>query len=91
VKKAKILPILAPGSPVSKVFALGHTGLAAPDGAKGGYFALCGLLARGLALAADMLVRKGAAHISSALMHRSLLLGYRHRLSGEWQLSPPLA
>jgi len=54
-----------------EVFALGHTGLAAPDGADGGYFALRVLLARGLALAADTLVRKGAAH-SSALMHRAL-------------------
>jgi hypothetical protein len=42
-----------------EVFALGHTGLAAPDGAEGGYFALRVLLARGLALAADTLVRKG--------------------------------
>jgi hypothetical protein len=32
------------------------------------------LLARGLALAADTLVRKGAAHSSSALMHRSFCL-----------------
>jgi EcsC protein family len=55
-----------------EVFALGHTGLAAPDGAEGGYFALRVLLARGLALAADTLVRKGAAHSSSALMHRAL-------------------
>jgi hypothetical protein len=55
-----------------EVFALGHTGLAAPDGADGGYFALRVLLARGLALAADTLVRKGAAHSSSALMHRAL-------------------
>ena len=55
-----------------EVFALGHTGLAAPDGADGGYFALRVLLARGLALAADTLVRKGAAHSSSALTHRAL-------------------
>lgn len=55
-----------------EVFALGHTGLAAPDGAEGGYFALRVLLARGLALAADTLVRKGAAHTNSALMHRAL-------------------
>ena len=33
-----------------EVFALGHTGIAAPDGAEGGYFALRALLARGLAL-----------------------------------------
>jgi EcsC family protein len=55
-----------------EVFALGHTGLAAPDGAEGGYFALRVLLARGLALAADTLVRKSAAHSSSALVHRAL-------------------
>jgi EcsC protein family len=55
-----------------EVFALGHTGLAAPDGAEGGYFALRVLLARGLAMAADTLVRKGAAHSNSALMHRAL-------------------
>ena len=55
-----------------EVFALGHTGIAAPDGAEGGYFALRVLLARGLALAADTLVRKGAAHSNSALMHRAL-------------------
>jgi hypothetical protein len=55
-----------------EVFALGHTGLAAPDGAEGGYFALRVLLARGLALSADTLVRKGAAHGNSALMHRAL-------------------
>lgn len=55
-----------------EVFALGHTGIAAPDGAEGGYFALRVLLARGLALAADTLVHKGAAHSSSALMHRAL-------------------
>jgi len=55
-----------------EVFALGHTGLAAPDGAEGGYFALRVLLARGLALAGDTLVRKGAAHGNSALMHRAL-------------------
>ena len=55
-----------------EVFALGHTGLAAPDGAEGGYFALRVLLARGLAMAADTLVRKGAAHGNSALMHRAL-------------------
>ena len=54
-----------------EVFALGHTGLAAPDGAEGGYFALRVLLARSLALATDTLVRK-AAHSSSALMHRAL-------------------
>jgi hypothetical protein len=40
-----------------EVFALGHTGVAAPDGAEGGYFALRVLLARGLALAADTLSR----------------------------------
>jgi hypothetical protein len=51
---------------------LGHTGLAAPDGAEGGYFALRVLLARGLALAADTLVHKGAAHSSSPLMHCAL-------------------
>jgi hypothetical protein len=56
-----------------EVFALGHTGLAAPAGAEGGYFALRVLLARGLALAADTLVRKGAAHSSSALMHRAMV------------------
>jgi EcsC family protein len=55
-----------------EVFALGHTGLAAPDGADGGYFALRVLLARGLALAADTLVHKGAAHSNSALMHRAI-------------------
>jgi hypothetical protein len=55
-----------------EVFALGHTGLAAPDGAEGGYLALRVLLARGLALAADTLVRRGAAHGNSALMHRAL-------------------
>jgi EcsC protein family len=55
-----------------EVFALGHTGLAAPDGADGGYFALRVLLTRGLALTADTLVRKSAAHGSSALMHRAL-------------------
>ena len=55
-----------------EVFALGHTGIVAPDGAEGGYFALRVLLARGLALAADSLVRKSAAHSSSALMHRAL-------------------
>jgi hypothetical protein len=55
-----------------EVFALGHTGLAAPEGAEAGYFALRVLLARGLALAADTLVRKGAAHGNSALMHRAL-------------------
>ena len=55
-----------------EVFALGHTGRAAPDGVEGGYFALRVLLARGLALAADTLLRKGAAHSSSALMHRAL-------------------
>jgi hypothetical protein len=55
-----------------EVFALGHTGLAAPDGAEGGYFALRILLARGLALAGDSLVRKGAAHGNSALIHRAL-------------------
>jgi EcsC protein family len=47
-------------------------GLAAPDGAEAGYFALRVLLARGLALAADTLVRKGAAHGNSVLMHRAL-------------------
>jgi EcsC protein family len=55
-----------------EVFALGHTGLVAPDGAEGGYFALRVLLARGLAMAADTLVRKAAAHGNSALMHRAL-------------------
>jgi hypothetical protein len=55
-----------------EVFALGHTGIAAPDGAEGGYFALRVLLARGLAMAADSLVRKGAAHSNSALIHRAL-------------------
>jgi EcsC protein family len=55
-----------------EVFALGHTGLAAPNGAEGGYFALRVLLARSLALAADTLVHKGTAHSSSALVHRAL-------------------
>jgi hypothetical protein len=55
-----------------EVFALGHTGLAAPDGADGGYFALRVLLARGLALAADTLVHKGVGHSSAALTHRAL-------------------
>ena len=56
-----------------EVFALGHTGVSAPDGAEGGYFALRVLLARGLALAADTLVHKGAAHGSSALIHHAVL------------------
>jgi hypothetical protein len=55
-----------------EVFALGHTGLAAQDGADAGYFALRVLLARSLAMAADTLVRKGTAHSNSALMHRAL-------------------
>jgi hypothetical protein len=55
-----------------EVFALGHTGRAAPDDAEADYFALRVLLARGLALAADTLVHKGTAHSSSALMHRAL-------------------
>ena len=55
-----------------EVFALGHTGIAAPDGADAGYFALRVLLARSLAMAADTLVRKGTAHSNSALMHRAL-------------------
>ena len=71
-KKGKTLLILAPGSPVSKSSRWGSTGLAAPDGAEGGYFALRVLLARGLALAADTLVHKGTAHSSFALMHRAL-------------------
>src|SRR5271170_1688061 len=43
-----------------EVFALGHTGTAAADGAEGGYFALRVLLARSLGLAADTLMHKGA-------------------------------
>jgi hypothetical protein len=46
--------------------------MAAPEGVEGGYFALRVLLARGLALAAETLARKGAAHSNSALMHRAL-------------------
>jgi hypothetical protein len=71
-KKGEDLPDPRTRLACLEVFALGHTGLAAPDGAEGGYFALRVLLARGLALAADTLVRKGAAHSSSALMHRAL-------------------
>src|SRR5271167_897233 len=66
-----------------EVFALGHTGIAAPDGAEGGYFALRVLLARGLALAADTLVRKGAAHSNSALMPGSGSFRGRRRGRGQ--------
>jgi len=55
-----------------EVFALGHTGTAAADGAEGGYFALRVLLARSLGLAADTLMHKGATHCSSAFAHRAL-------------------
>ncbi len=55
-----------------EVFALGHTGVAAAEGADAGYFALRALLARSLALAADTVVHKGVAHGNSALAHRVL-------------------
>ncbi len=55
-----------------EVFALGHTGVAAEEGAEAGYFALRALLARSLALAGNALVHKGAAHSNSALALRAL-------------------
>ena len=55
-----------------EVFALGHTGAAAAEGAEAGYFALRALLARSLALAADTAMHKATAHGSSALAHRVL-------------------
>ena len=67
-----------------EVFALGHTGIAAPDGADGGYFALRVLLARGLALAADTLVHRRRAQQFRADASRSgadCCPVYRHRLS----------
>ena len=55
-----------------EVFALGHTGAAAAEGAEAGYFALRALLARGLALAADTAMHRATAHGGSALAHRVL-------------------
>jgi hypothetical protein len=55
-----------------EVFALGHTGAAAAEGAEASYFAVRALLARGLALAVDTAMHKGAAHGGSALAHRAV-------------------
>jgi EcsC protein family len=55
-----------------EVFALGHTGLAAEEGAEAGYFALRVLLARSLALAGNAAMHKGVAHGNSALALRAL-------------------